>query len=501
VTGSLQKNTGTPTPFDVFLGAVSFFQGSSDINALQEELGNLRKAKELLHTIIQATQDAIYIIDENAKVVLVNQAYTRLVGLSEEQLLNQPATVDLAEGYESASLKAMATGRPIREVTMRVGPAKKEVIESVAPLILNGEIKGCVGVMQDVSVIFRLSEELHRANRHLMHLESKYSFGDIIGTSPQILESKKKALIAADTDVTVLLRGESGTGKELFAHAIHQASIRHNKPFIRVNCSAIPESLMESELFGYSEGSFSGAKKGGRIGYFEEASGGTLFLDEIGEMPLFLQAKLLRALQEKEIVRLGENKPLMVDTRIIAATNADLERMIRQKKFREDLYYRLSVFPIHVPALRESRDDIPEIARSLLDKICKEYGRATSDIDTSAMEYLQNCAWGGNVRELENVLRRTVINLPPQEKLLRREHINDAVGTIPPADYQSLNGHVASLGGYEELKNAWEEDLIRRVLVQSNGNRTKAARALGISLRNLYKKITKYHLDALGRIE
>jgi len=491
----IPQSDDNTTSFDVFLGAVSFFQDGSDINILKEELGNLRKAKELLHTIIQTTQDAIFIADEAGKVVLVNLAYTKLAGLAEEQLLNQPVTVDIAEGFESVSLKVLATGKPIREAPMRIGPTRKEVIISVAPLIINGEIKGCIGVLHDVSVILRLSEELRNANKLIMHFGSKYSFQDIVGTSAKMLESKNKALIASKTDITILLRGESGTGKELFAHAIHHASSRRNKPFVRVNCAAIPESLIESELFGYSEGSFSGAKRGGRSGYFEEASGGTLFLDEIGEMPLFLQAKMLRAVQEKEIVRLGENNPRVIDVRIIAATNANLEEMIQIKLFREDLYYRLSVLPINIPSLKEIKDDIPEIARMLLTKICKEYGRVISDIDQPALEYLKSHSWAGNIRELENVLRRACINLPLQDTLMRLEHISPMTDIDLTVGIEHLLTSCDTAGSYEQLKAAWEEELITRILALNGGNRTKTASALGISLRNLYKKIAKYHLS------
>ena len=482
------------TPFDIFLGTVSTTETSNDIVILKKELGNLRKAKELLYTIIQTTQDAIFIVDEKGKVVLVNQAYTKLVGLSEETLLNQPADIDIAEGFESVSLKVLASGKPIKEIHMKIGPAKREVITSSAPIFINGEIKGCVGVSQDVSAMRRLSEELRNANRLLMHQGSKYSFQDIIGNSPKILAAKNTALIAAKTKDTVLLRGESGTGKELFAHAIHQASDRHNKPFVRVNCAAIPENLIESELFGYSEGSFSGAKKGGHKGYFEEANGGTLFLDEIGELSFSLQSRLLRALQENEIMRIGETKPRLIDTRIIAATNANLEKMVGLKQFREDLYYRLSVLPTYIPSLKEIKEDIPAIAKFLATKICKEYGRMPIDMDQPVLDHLESYFWPGNVRELENVLRRAIINLRLTEETLRLKHINGFADFPLNADIRQESNTGDNIGSYERLKAVWEEELITKALAANNGSRTEAAKALGISIRNLYKKITKYNL-------
>lgn len=483
-----------PTPFDIFFGTDASFQDCLDLNILKDQLSSLTKAKELLYNIIQSTQDAIFIVDENGTLVLVNTAYTKLVGLPEERLLNQPTTIDIPEGFESVSLKVLASGKPIKEVYMKLGLLKRDVIASVAPIVIRNEIKGCVGVIQDVSVIRRLSEELRNANKLLMNFDSKYSLQDIIGASLEMAAAKNKAFIAASTKDTVLLLGESGTGKELFAHAIHHASERHNKAFIRVNCAAIPGNLMESELFGYSEGSFSGAKKGGRMGYFEEANGGTLFLDEIGDMPIALQPKLLRAIQESEIIRLGESKPREINVRIIAATNANLERMIQAKQFRSDLYYRLNVLPIYVPSLKEIKEDIPEIAKYLAAKICKEYGRLLVDIDRAALDYLKNAKWPGNVRELESGLRRAIINMQLSEETMKLEHI-----LISDHPFNFDNQHIIDYGNiavsYEELKEAWEKELFTKVLAAHNGNKTKAARSLGMSIRNLYQKITKYHLD------
>ncbi len=233
----------------------------------------------------------------------------------------------------------------------RVGPNRKEVMTEAAPIIVDGELRGSVAVIHDLTEINKLVSELDQAKQIIRNLEAKYTFDDIIGKSELMEATIAKARLAAETPATIILRGESGTGKELFAHAIHNASERKFNQFVRVNCAAISENILESELFGYEEGAFTGASKGGKIGLFEQADGGTIFLDEIGEISLTMQAKLLRVLQEKEIVRVGGTKPVNVDVRVISATNVDLEKAVFDGGFRKDLYYRLNVFQYKSPPL------------------------------------------------------------------------------------------------------------------------------------------------------
>jgi len=327
-------------------GAISVFRDITEAVKQAEEITNLKEIKMMLQAIIHSSDDAISVVDEKGRGILINPAYTRITGLSEEEVIGKPATADISEG-ESMHFKVLQTKKPVRGVKMRVGPLKKEVIVNVAPVIVNGMLKGSVGVIHDVSEIETLTTELRRARRQMMQAATaKYTFEDIIHASDEMDIAVEQAKLAAQTPVTILLRGESGTGKELFAHAIHQASSRKNHKFVRVNCAAIAESLLESELFGYEEGAFSGAKKGGKKGLFEEADHGSLFLDEIGELSAHMQAKLLRVLQEKEIVKVGGTKPVPVDVRIICATHADLEKAVAEGNFREDLYYRLDRMPI-----------------------------------------------------------------------------------------------------------------------------------------------------------
>ncbi|NLZ92563.1 MAG: sigma 54-interacting transcriptional regulator [Firmicutes bacterium] len=444
----------------------------------------------ILWTIINSVQDAISVVDENGNGILFNNAYLQVTGLKEADVLNKPAAVDIVEG-ESVHLKVLETGKPVRGVPMKVGRYKRHVMVSCAPLYIHNKLRGSVGIIHDVSEVRALSDELQRAKQKVRQLEAKYSFDDIIGESPVIKQAVQLAKVAAATPATVLLRGEGGTGKELFAHAIHHASPRRGQQFIRVNCSAFPEGLLESELFGYSEGAFTGARKQGKKGIFEEASGGTIFLDEIGTMPLSLQAKILRVLQEGEIIRIGEARPLTVDVRVIAATNADLEKLIAEGKFREDLYYRLNVFPIYIPALVERKADIPLLAEHYLHVLGEDYNRPGAKLTPDAAKMLQDYHWPGNVRELKNVMARALINLNKDEKLVEKRHLMFSLSTPHQSDSER-GAHFYQGETLSEMHAKWEKNILQNVLQSAKGNKTEAARRLGISVRNLYNKLEKY---------
>jgi PAS domain S-box-containing protein len=302
--------------------------------------------------IFESTQDAISVVDESGNGVMVNSAYTRVTGLRQEEVVGKPCTVDIASG-ESIHMAVLRTGKAVRDQRLRVGPYRRDVIVDANPIVVDGEMRGSVAVIKDVSELRRLHDQLEDARATIRKLEARYTFDDVIGDEPSFLEAMRKARTAAGTPATVLLHGESGTGKELFAHAIHNASERRNARFLRVNCAALTEGLLESELFGYVGGAFTGARRDGRRGLFEEAHGGTLFLDEVGLMTVNTQAKLLRVLQEHEVRRVGGTNAIPVDVRVIAATNLDLQEQIGRGLFREDLYYRLLVVPVTIPSLRE----------------------------------------------------------------------------------------------------------------------------------------------------
>jgi PAS domain S-box-containing protein len=327
------------------IGAFAVFTDITQTKKMTNEIINLKEYTDLLRSILDSTQDAISVVDESGICIYVNPAYTKMVGMTEKDVIGKPATADIAEG-ESILLRVLKTQKPVKGALIKVLPNKKQVIVDGAPIFINGKLKGSVGIAHDITEIRELTKELEHAKQMLRILEAKYTFQDIIGKHPLILRAVEKAKKVADTTVTVLIRGESGTGKELFAHAIHNESRRKSKQFIRVNCATLEENIINSVLFGYVEGAYTGAMKGGKQGLFEKADKGTIFLDEIGDLSIDTQARLLRVIQEKEIIPVGGNQPKEVDVRIIAATNVDLEKAMLEKRFRKDLYYRLTVYPI-----------------------------------------------------------------------------------------------------------------------------------------------------------
>ncbi|HHS13857.1 MAG TPA: sigma-54-dependent Fis family transcriptional regulator [bacterium] len=316
-------------------------------------------------------------------------------------------------------------------------------------------------------------------------LEKKFTFENIVGQSGVMQNVFRDIDKVIDSNVTVLIQGESGTGKELFARAIHNRSqARRSHPFVAVNCTAIPESLLESELFGHEKGAFTGASSR-RVGKFESANGGTVFLDEIGDMSLSTQAKILRVLQEREFERVGGNTLVKVDIRLISATNTDLDRKVREGSFREDLFYRISVFPIKLPALRQRREDIPLLAAHFIEQFARKEKKEIQSMTPDALRSLMNYHWPGNVRELENIIERAVV-----------------VSTSLEIGIQDLPTHLASLKGSTELPEEslpqWiekmEVEILRKTLLEFEGNITRAARKLGIGRATVYRKAKKYHL-------
>lgn len=472
-------------------GAVAVFRDISEKRALADRITSLSNVRSLLEAVIESTSDAISVADENGNNLIVNPAYTRITGLPKEAVLNKPATVDIAEG-QSMHLKVLETGKPVRNVRLKVGPARKEVIVNVAPIFIEGTIRGSVGVIHDISEIIGLTEELAHARKLIRRLEARYTWDDIVGNSAALAHAKEQALRAAETPATVLLRGESGTGKELFAHAIHNASGRNKGQFVRVNCAALPEQLLESELFGYEEGAFTGALKGGKRGLFEEANRGTIFLDEIGDITLSLQKKLLRVLQEKEVMKVGSTSPIPVDVRVIAATNADLARKMKEEAFRDDLYYRLNMLPIQIPPLRDIRDDIPAIAKQVLMRLNQDYGRQVERISDKAMESLQEYRWPGNVRELESVIGRSMVNMKPSERVIETTH-------LPLFEYERIGQVILGAAGgpvrpLSQVIAEAEKAAVERALFETRGNREQAAHLLDTAVRNLYYKMRKYKI-------
>lgn len=402
--------------------------------------------------IMDSTSDAICILDNNNQIAYKNTSY--------ENMINR---------------------------------GNAEVVSDENDIIFDSKKIGKVVVCHDISEINRLRRELERLKQKLRKVETKITFEDVIGKNVELQNLIKTAKIAALTPATILLRGESGTGKEIFANAIHNASPRRNEKFVKLNCSSIPEELLESELFGYKEGAFTGAQRGGKKGLFQEADGGTLFLDEIGDISPRMQVKLLRALQEREIIPIGSTQSIKIDVRIISATNKPLEEMIENNEFREDLYYRLNLFPLEIPPLRERKEDIKEIVLYLINKHNEFYNRKIKDIETDAVELLMKNDWPGNVRELENVISRALINKNENEEILFLEDIQLAMGK---KSERKLNKgtkglcleHLRSLSAaLEEV----ERMCILNAIERCEGDKNKAAFELDIPLRTLYYKCKK----------
>lgn len=452
-------------------------------------LERLTEKERMLEAIIHCTSEAISVADQDGQTMLINPAYTRMTGFTEKDVVGKPATADIGM-QESVHLRVLSTGENVRDVRMKIGQEKRDIIVNAAPVIVDGFVRGSVGVIRDISEMQALTRELQAARQKIRTLEAKYTFDDIIAESDAMRYVIDQAKLAATMPVNVLIRGESGTGKELFAHAIHTASERRYRPFIRVNCAAIAPTLLESELFGYEEGAFSGARRGGKRGYFEEANEGSLFLDEIGELPLDVQAKLLRVLQENEVVRVGGTKSIPVDVRVIAATNANLEDKIAKSEFREDLYYRINRLPIHIPALRERPDDIEPLVTHLLRKLNQSYGRSIQSVAHDALEAIKAQEWKGNVRELENVLGRALIFTDKSEDVLRKGHLQ----LVRPGTNMRSAELEKEIKPLAKSMAEYEKNVLLSALNAFSGNKTEAARQLGISLRALYYKLERFDL-------
>ena len=433
----------------------------------------------------------LILLDKDGVIRMINQVFADYLGFPKREIIGKPVLeVDKYSRfpYVLKTKKAEIAWKH----TFQNGHTG--IVHRIPVLDEAGEVKFAVGMVlfenleqfRDIIEKNKLLEtKLHLYKNQLKEIYgAKYSWDNIIGNSEKMAQAKFIGRRASQTNSNVLILGESGTGKELFAHAIHNDSNRKYAPFVKVNSAAIPSELLESELFGYEEGAFTGAKKGGKIGKFELANGGSIFLDEIGDMPLKMQAKLLRVLQERELERVGGNQVIKVDVRVIAATNANLKELIAQGKFREDLYYRLNVMTIEIPPLRERREDIEELAAVLLKKLSNQLGRYVSKISEKAMEFLLSHSWAGNVRELENVLERA-INLADSDTLLPVHlpvYLRNQVK-------RTLGGPVRPL---REIIEDTEKEAIARVLEYTKGNKQQAAKLLDISRSSLYDKIERY---------
>ncbi|MEK4027524.1 sigma 54-interacting transcriptional regulator [Pseudobacillus sp. FSL P4-0506] len=459
--------------------------------------------------IINLLAERVVVVDRNGIILYINEGYCEFIGTTVEEAVNRP----VQDIIENSRMHIVAqTGQTELAALQSINGS--EMIANRFPLFENGEIVGAVG-----SVMFRNPEEWQMYKTKIQNLveelkyyqaraqrdlQSRYNFNDLIGDSPAFLSVKNLAQRISGSNSSVLLIGESGTGKELFAHAIHHNSMRASGPFVAINCSSIPEHLLESELFGYEDGAFTGAKKGGKKGQFEMANEGTLFLDEIGDMPLSMQSKLLRVLQEKEIHRVGGQKSISVDVRIIAATHRDLEKMVKEGEFRQDLYYRLNVIKIEIPPLRQRKEDVLPISRFLLKKLEKKFYRSGIELSQEVALKLRQHSWPGNIRELENVLERSinvldgkVIQLVHLPLYLRDQEAGGAeeteINIQCDPDPASISASMSVLPLKETLAVV-EKQAIQQALTAAKGNKIKAAKLLEISKTSFYDKCRLYDI-------
>lgn len=443
----------------------------------------------LLETIFAGFEGAI-IIDEHGKIMLFSEYYAKEMEIRREDVIGK----NVLEVFPTTRLmEVIQTGRPI--IADRWELLGKGHIVSRIPIEYQGKVIGAIGVsvfpyfkMQHfINKLSSLSAELSYYKETVKRLSgAKYSMQSIIGQSEALQEAKEKALKIADSTAPVILYGETGTGKELFAHAIHQESPRRNGPMIRVNCAGIPENLMESEFFGYEEGAFTGAKKGGKPGKFELASKGSIFLDEISQLPYAMQSKLLRVLQEKEYERVGGTEILKADARVISASNVNLKKLLQQHLFREDLFYRLNVFVIRIPPLRERIGDIPLLAEHFVKQQNSQNGTQIEGIASEAMRILNNYAWPGNVRELETSIERACLDC--QSGMIQIENLVRFGGG------KGSDKSNSPLPTLKEARESAEKAAILNALEMAGGNKQKASVYLGIHRTSLYYKMRELGL-------
>ena len=466
-----------------------------------KDMGTNNYEREKLEYILDNIPDAITIVDNYGKVTFFNTTAEEYYGVEKKDIIDK----DLIDFFPTALLPRVLKNKTSYH-NIYNSPRENTFVVSSAVLLYDrkGNILGGLARDRDITEIVRLSELLNKTQSNLLKLEKEYSkitssgeayFSKIISNNSAFIEIINLCKNISKTPLNILLKGESGTGKELFAKAIHYESGRKGK-FIPINCSAIPKELFESEIFGYEAGAFTGAKSEGKKGKFEEAEGGTLFLDEIGEMPMELQPKLLRVLEDGVVTRIGGNKPKKIDVRIISATNKDIRELIRENKFRKDLYYRLDTFQVNIPPLRERKGDIVLLANRFLQEFCMEQGMNIVEIPDEILNIFTEYRWDGNVRELRNVIQRSAVIaaqrgknkiekdfLPAHLQNIQVDEINNLI---------KLNQVISREYGLDEYLQKIEKRIIVKTLEETNYNKTETAKRLKIPRPTLYYKMDKY---------
>jgi PAS domain S-box-containing protein len=461
-------------------------------NKRQPDKSQTHRQLAMYELILENIYNGIMVTDAEGYITHFNKPYGQFLGLNPAEQIGKHCT----EVIENTRMHIVAeTGKPEINQSHRI-KGQNMVVQRI-PIWKDGKVIAVFGqvMFKDIKDVSKLANKLSMLEskvklyeEELITLRStRYTFDSIIGTSQAIAILKKEALNAATNQFPVLITGDSGTGKELFAQAIHHASSRKLYPFVRINCSAIPKDLLESELFGYDKGAFTGAKAEGKPGKFEIANHGTVFLDEIGDLPLEMQPKLLRVVEEKEFERVGGTKMIRSDFRVIAATNQNLEKMLSDGRFRKDLFYRLNVIPLNIPPLRERRNDIIPLARHFMQQMAQEATLPEINMGPEAEKALKRHEWPGNVRELLNVLERTLSSIETDTiRLVDLPFYLNRAQKKPPQKNQT---------SIREVQAMAEKEAIRYALKEANHNKVRAAKILGIHRTLLYKKMKKYNIS------
>jgi two-component system response regulator HydG len=448
-------------------------------------------------TVVDTIQDGVMIVDTGGTIISANKAFEAITGYSQKEIIGKSCTIlncntcEIArqeQGCHWCYLFRRGDLKKKRCVLMRKGGRYIHVLKNASVLKdSNGNVIGAVETMTDISELLEKDTQIEAFRREL---QSEDSFHGILGTSAQMQRVFDLIVNAAQSDAPVIIFGESGTGKELVAEAIHETGARRDRPLVKVNCAALTESLLESELFGHVKGAFTGAYRS-REGRFEAAHSGDIFLDEIGELPLSTQVKLLRVLEEKVIERVGENKSINIDVRIISATNRDLKNLVDRNAFRQDLFYRINVIPVVVPPLRERISDIPLLAESFFRRIRLKNDKKIQGISNETMEQLMSYSWPGNVRELKSAFEYAFVAC--QESMIQPDH-------LPPAIVQGKKPQAAL-----KILPLKREDLQKHQLIEalekSAGNQSKAAELLGISRVTVWNRMKRFHITSNRKID
>ncbi|NLW91056.1 MAG: sigma-54-dependent Fis family transcriptional regulator [Syntrophomonadaceae bacterium] len=454
------------------LGIANAVERQIKINQITAENQRVIRKQEIMLDLIM---DGVLIVDPAGKIVEVNQHARHLLGLVKNEIVDQPLAKIIPSGLDIEDI--FMKQRMLKNMEIDFALQHKDLSCSVSTAIIRNE----KGLAESLILTFTPTKNIHALVNQVTGSVARYTFEQMIGRSPVFQEAIRQGKLAALTSSNVLITGESGTGKELMAQAIHSASNRFHKPFIIINCGALPRGLIVSELFGYEEGSFTGSKKGGNPGKFELADGGTIFLDEIGELPLDSQATLLRIIQEKVVHRIGSNKPKPIDVRIIAATNRDLAEEVQNKNFRHDLFYRLNVLTIHMPSLRERHEDIEVLIDNTMNRIINQTHKINLTIDGQALAALQEYEWPGNIRELENILERAA-NI-----------CEDSVIRFSDLPHNITGEKVAAAPDMTIIEQT-EKNLIMDTLRETGGNIKQTAEKLGIARNTIYRKMKRYNI-------